>query len=87
MEKYFLKRIVLVKGKVTTAAKGNVENFDVLKEELLLEVKNENDVCMDEIPKDLIINFDQTSINYICTNDIMDNGTGGYKACGNCSIE
>jgi len=61
--KYLLKRIGFVKRKATTAAKGNVENFDILKEEFLLEIKNV--VCMDEIPKDLIINFDQTGINYV----------------------
>ena len=61
--KYLLKRIGFVKRKATTAAKGNVENFDLLKEEFLLEVKNV--VYMDEIPKDLIINFDQTGINYV----------------------
>ena len=61
--KYLLKRIGFVKRKATTAAKGNVENFDLLKEEFLLEVKNV--VYMDEMPKDLIINFDQTGINYI----------------------
>ena len=61
--KYLLKRIGFVKRKATIVAKGNVENFDLLKEELLLEVKNV--VYMDEIPKDLIINFDQTGINYV----------------------
>ena len=60
--KYLLKRIGFVKRKATTAAKGNVENFDLLKE-FLLEVKNV--VYMDEIPEDLIVNFDQTGINYV----------------------
>ena len=51
-----------MKRKATTAAKDNVENFDLLKE-FLLEVKNV--VYMDEIPEDLIVNFDQTGINYV----------------------
>ena len=61
--KYLLKRIGFVKRKATAAAKDNVGNFDLLKEEFLLEVKNV--VYMDETPKDLIINFDQTGINYV----------------------
>ena len=40
-----------------------MENFDLLKEKFLLEVKNV--VYMNEILKDLIINFDQTGINYV----------------------
>ena len=61
--KYLLKRIGFAKRKPTTAAKGNVENFYLLMEEFLLEVKNV--VYMDKIPKDLIIYFDQTGINYV----------------------
>ena len=61
--KYLLKRIGFVKRKLTTTAKGNVENFYLLKEEFLLEVKNV--VYVDKIPKDLIIYFDQISINYV----------------------
>lgn len=50
------------KKKAIIVAKGNIENVDVLKEDFLLEVKSV--VCMDEIPKDLMIDFDQTDINY-----------------------
>ena len=39
------------------------EQFDKLKEEFLLEVKNI--VAMDEIPYELILNFDQTGLNYV----------------------
>ena len=60
--KYLLRQIRFVR-KATTAAKGNVENCDVLKEEFLLKIKNV--VSMDEIPKELIFNFDQTGIQYI----------------------
>ena len=41
----------------------NVEHFDKVKEEFLLEVKTI--VAMDEIPQDLIINFNQTALNYV----------------------
>ena len=58
--KCLLKRIGFVKRKANTAPKGNVENFDLLKEEFLLEVKNV--VYMDEIPEDLIVNFHQRTL-------------------------
>ena len=40
-----------------------VENFGQVKEDFLLDVKNI--VLMDEIPGELIINWDQTGVNYI----------------------
>lgn len=45
---YLLKRNGFVKRNATTAAKDSVENFYLLKEEFLLEVKNV--VYVDEIP-------------------------------------
>lgn len=59
-EKYLLN--LLGKSTFWICKKGNIENFDVFKE-FLLEVKNI--VFMDEIPKDLIINVDQTGTNYV----------------------
>ena len=44
-------------------AKVNPEQFEKLKEEFLLEIKNI--VTMDEIPPELILNFDQTGLNYV----------------------
>ena len=41
-----------------------LEDFDKVKEEFLLEVKNI--VAMDEIPHDFI-NFDQIALNYVPT--------------------
>ena len=41
----------------------NVEKFQELEEDFLLQIKNTVD--MDEIPEDLIINFDQTGLNYV----------------------
>jgi len=48
---------------VTTSGKENVKDFDKLKEKILLAVQNT--ICMDEIPGDMIVNFDQTGIHYI----------------------
>ena len=52
-----------VKRKVCSKAKVDVEQFERLKREFLADIKNI--VVMDEIPPDLIINFDQTGINYV----------------------
>jgi len=41
----------------------DVERYEQLKEEFLLEIKVI--VNMNEIPPDLIINFDQTALNYV----------------------
>ena len=61
--KYLLKRMGFVKRKACSKSKVNVEKFQELKEDFLLEIKNT--VVMDEIPEDLIINFDQTGLNYV----------------------
>ena len=61
--KYLLNRMGFVKRKATTKAKVNVEHFEEVRQEFLLEIKNV--VTMDEIPLDLVINFDHTGINYI----------------------
>ena len=54
-------RMGMVKRKVST--KVDVEEFETLKDEFLLSVKTI--VSLDEIPLDLIINWDQTGINYV----------------------
>ena len=61
--KYLLNRMGYVKRKATSKAKVTVENFDELKESYLLEIKHV--VEMDEIPLDLIVNFDQTGLNFV----------------------
>jgi len=53
----------LVKRKACSKAKVDVEHFEILKQEFLSDIKNI--IIMDEIPPDLIINFDQTGINYV----------------------
>ena len=61
--KYLLKKMNFVKRKATTKSKVTVEHFDKLKEQYLLDIKVI--VELEEIPEDLIINWDQTGINYV----------------------
>jgi len=61
--KSLLKRMGYVKRKACSKAKVDIERFKQLKDEFLLEIKVI--VNMDEIPPDLIINFDQTALNYV----------------------
>ena len=61
--KSLLNRMGYVKRKACSKAKVDVEHFERLKKEFLTDIKNI--VVMDEIPPDLIINFDQTGINYV----------------------
>jgi len=61
--KYLLHRMNFAKRKATTKAKVNVEHFEEVKWQFLLEITNV--VTLAEIPFDLVINFDQTGINYI----------------------
>ena len=61
--KNLLRRMGMVKKRVSTKAKVNVEEFEALKEEFLLCIKNI--ASLDEIPPALIINWDQTGINYV----------------------
>jgi len=49
-----------VKWKATTKAKVTVENLAALKELDIREL-----VKMEEIPPDLILNWDQTAVNYV----------------------
>ena len=52
-----------VKRRSTTTAKVNVSNFDKVRQQSLLDLKII--AYMEEIPFSLIINWDQTAINYI----------------------
>ena len=61
--KNLLKWMDFVKRKAASKAKVNPEQFEKLKEEFLLEIKNI--VTMDEISHELILNFDQTALNYV----------------------
>ena len=53
----------LVKRRSSTKAKVDVKDFEELKKKFLQDINNV--IQMDEIPADLIINFDQTGINYV----------------------
>ena len=64
---YLLHRMGFVKRKATTKAKVIMENFAELKSDYLLEIKNV--IAMDEIPAELVINFDQTGLNIVPTSD------------------
>ena len=61
--KNLMKRMGMVKRRVSTKAKVDVEEFETLKDQFLLSIKTI--VILDEIPLDLIINWDQTGINYV----------------------
>ena len=61
--KSLLRRMGMVKRRVSSKSKVNVEEFDVLKEEFLLSIRNV--VSLDEVPPALIINWDQTGIQYV----------------------
>lgn len=61
--KSLLHRMGLVKRRASTKSKVSVENFKELKEQYLLDIKAS--VEMDEVPDELIINWDQTGIHYV----------------------
>ena len=64
--KYLLSRMGYVKRQGSTSAKITVSNFEELKEHFSIDVKAA--VEIEEIPAGLIINWDQTGINYVPTN-------------------
>ena len=76
--KYILKRMGWVKRRASSKAKVMVENFEEVKENFLLDVKNV--VCMDEIPGELIVNWDQTGVNYIPVSSWTIQSEGAKKA-------
>ena len=61
--KSLLCRLGFVKRRGSTAAKITVTNFEELKDQYLLDVKAV--VQIEEIPQELIINWDQTGIKYV----------------------
>lgn len=61
--KSLLIRMGMVKRRVSSKAKVDVEKFEALRQGFLLDIKNI--VSLEEIPPDLIINWDQTGINYV----------------------
>ncbi len=61
--KSILHRMGLVKRRASMKSKVSVENFEELKEQYLIDIKA--NVVMDEIPDELVINWDQTGIHYV----------------------
>ena len=61
--KSVLERMRYVKRKACSKAKVDVDHFEELKAEFLLEIKSI--VNMDAIRAELVINFDQTALNYV----------------------
>jgi len=59
---YLMQRMGYVKQKATTKAKITVEGLALL-EEFLLDIRGL--VEMEEIPVDIILNWDQTAVNYV----------------------
>ena len=58
--KYLLHRIGFAKRKTM---KVTVDNLEELKEQFLLEINQV--IVIDEIPADLVLNFDQTSLHFV----------------------
>ena len=62
--KYLLAQIKFVKRKATTKkCKITVSKFDELKDNFLMDIKAI--VTMEEVPNEMILNWDQTAIKYI----------------------
>ena len=61
--KSLLYRMNFVKRRGSSAAKIMVKNFDEVKEQFLLDIRGV--VEMEEIPPDLILNWDQTAISIV----------------------
>ena len=57
------KECRMVKCRANTKTKVTVEDFDELKKLFLLDIRNI--VQIDEVPAQLIFNWDQTGINYV----------------------
>lgn len=61
--KHLLARMGFVKRRASTKAKIEIKNFEEVKAQFLLDIKV---VCeMEEIPFDMVINWDQTGIHYV----------------------
>ena len=61
--KSLLRRMGYVKRRASTKAKVTVQDFEDVKAQFLLDIKAVAE--MDEVPSELIINWDQTGIHYV----------------------
>ena len=64
---YLLQWMGYVKRNATTKEKNTVEDFDTVKSDFLCDIKVV--VALEEIPPELIINFDQTGLKYVPVGD------------------
>ena len=65
--KSILKRMGYVKRKCSNAGKISFDGFEEIKKEFLSDIKAE--VLINDIPKDLIINWDQTGLHLVPTGE------------------
>ena len=63
--KHLFRRTGLIKRKRNTKAKIQVDNFEELKKLFVQDAKTV--MVMDEVPLELVVNWDQTGLKYICT--------------------
>ena len=80
--KSLLKRMGFVKRKAGTKAKVSIEDFQEQKEQFLIDIKAV--VTMEDIPLDLIINWDQTGMHYVPVSawTMAEKGSRRVEICG-----
>jgi len=78
---YLLERMGFVKRKSTTKVKVLVKDLEELKEQFLLDIKAIVD--LEDIPHELILNWDQTAINYMPVSNwtMAKQGSKKVKSC------
>lgn len=82
--KYFLGKMQFVKRKAMTKAKVTVNHFEEVKQGYLMDIKAV--VTMEDVPVDLVINWDQTGLNYV-PGITVDNGKRRFQEGGSGRIE
>ena len=80
--KSLLQRMGFVKRRASTKAKVTIEDFQERKEQFLFNIKAI--VTIEDIPLDLIINWDQTGMHYIPVSSwtIAKEGSKRVEICG-----
>ena len=83
MAKSSLKRMGYIKRKYSNAGKLSLAQFEEFKDEFWADVKVE--ALINDIPKELIFNWDQTGIQVVPTGQ-LDNASSKGKACPDCKL-
>ena len=80
--KNMLNRIGFVKRRASTKAMVSIEDFEEKKEQFLLDIKAV--VTLEDIPLDLVINWDQTGVHYVPVSSwtMAKEGPKRLKICG-----